>query len=288
MKVINFVFLLFLSLPAFAESVRIQVVDVGQADGIVIRTPSKNNWIVIDASTSKKLSDYLVDMGVNKLDIAVVTHRHFDHQVGMDEVLNKIPTDLFVGVMEDCPGRTSDDKVRKAVTDNSVTTHTLTNTPQTLSIDGIKFTILPLPARSDCPEHENLNSIVVRMDYDEFSMLFTGDAEEDELDWLVENHSDLLDVDVLKASHHGSNNGVTDEFLSAVSPERVVISAGVNAKYKHPMPEAVENYLNATNDRAYCTNRHGTVRVYGFNNGNARIYKQNNIDKPCVYDGTHY
>lgn len=77
------------------------------------------------------------------------------------------------------------------------------------------------------------------MDYGEFSMLFAGDAEEDELAWLVEHHRELLDVDVLKASHHGSNNGVTPEFLAAVSPERVVISAGVNGTYKHPMQDAV-------------------------------------------------
>jgi competence protein ComEC len=126
------------------------------------------------------------------------------------------------------------------------------------------------------------------MDYADFSMLFTGDAEEDELGWLIQNYSDLLDVDILKASHHGSTNGVTDDFLAAVTPERVVISAGVNATYKHPMPEAVEDYINATNDRVYCTNRQGTIRVYGFSNGSSRIYKQNNIEKSCVYDGTHY
>ena len=288
MRIIHLAFLLCLSFSALAESVRIQIVDVGQADGIVIRTPNKKNWIVIDAGTSKKLADYLVDMGVTKLDMAVVTHRHFDHQGGMDEVISKIPTDLFVGITEDCPGRTSDNKVRQALSDNSVSVLNLSNTPQTLSIDGIDFTILPLPPRSPCPQNENSNSIVIRLNYGNFSMLFTGDAEEDELNWLIQNYSNLLDVDILKASHHGSNNGVTDEFLSSVTPERVVISAGVNAKYKHPMEEAVKDYMDAANDRVYCTNRHGTIRIYGFTNGGSRIFKQNKIDKSCVYDGTHY
>lgn len=126
------------------------------------------------------------------------------------------------------------------------------------------------------------------MDYGEFSMLFTGDVEEEALDWYVEHHPGLLDVDILKASHHGSNNGYTDDFLAAVTPEKVVISAGVNRGHKHPMEKAVEDYLLATGGEVYCTNRHMTLRVYGYEDGQSRIYKQNRIDKSCVYDGTHY
>ncbi len=288
MRIIKLAFLLLLSFPALAESVRVQVIDVGQADGIVIRTPSNDNWVVIDAGIGSMFSDYLVDMGVSKLDMAIVTHRHKDHQHGMVNVINTIPVDLFVGNMDDCPNRTGDDNVRTAIDNKSVTTHQFDSSPHVVTIDGVTFTILPLPLKAACPEHENLNSIVVRMDYGDFSMLFTGDAEEDELKWLLDNFSELLDVDVLKASHHGSTNGVTDDFLTAVSPERVVISAGVNGTYKHPMKDAVDDYLDATDNKVYCTNRHQTIRVYGFSAGNSRIYKQNNIDKSCVYDGTHY
>ena len=130
--------------------------------------------------------------------------------------------------------------------------------------------------------------MIVRLEHGEFSMLFVGDAETDQLTWLVNNHPNLLDVDVLKASHHGSNNGRTDDFLATVSPDRVVISAGVNDKYKHPHSDAVSDYLSATGDRVYCTNRHGTIRVYGYLNGNVRVYRQLDNDKSCVYDGTHY
>ena len=202
MRIFGLAFFLFISGSALALSVRVQVVDVGQADGIVIRTPNKNNWIVIDAGIGEKFAKYLVEMGVNKLDMAVVTHRHKDHQHGMPRVIEKIPIDLFVGVTEDCPNRIGDDKVREKIVLKQVTVHTLSSTPKILTIDGVTFTILPLPSTlAKCPDDENLNSIVVRMDYGDFSMLFTGDAEEETLDWLVQNHSDLLDVDVLKASH---------------------------------------------------------------------------------------
>ena len=157
-------------------------------------------------------------------------------------------------------------------------------------IDEVKFTILPLPSvHSSCPSKENLNSVVVRLDYGEFSMLFTGDAEESELDWLVDNYATLLDVDVLKASHHGSDNGLTDEFIDAVTPNKVVISAGVNARYGHPMAGAVDAYESAVgSSKVYCTNRHGTVRVFGYASGSSRVYKQRVNKKDCTYDGVHY
>ncbi len=121
-------------------------------------------------------------------------------------------------------------------------------------------------------------------------MLFSGDAEDEQRDWLVANHSGLLDVDVLKASHHGADNGVSDPWLAAVSPERVVISAGVNANHRHPRPDAVAAYVAGVGDagKVYCTNRHMTVSVYGSETGGIRIVRQNPISKSCAFDGTHY
>ena len=201
-------------------------------------------------------------------------------------MLNSIPVDQFIGITEDCPNRTSDDEVRDAIAEKEVPVLPLDT--GSIVIGGVKFTIMPLPPRHECPEDENNNSIVIRLDFGEFSMLFTGDAEIDERDWLVKHHSDLLDVDVLKASHHGSDNGTSDEWLSEITPTHVVISAGVHHTYRHPHMRAVQDYLDATNNHVYCTNRHGTVRIYGYHNGNILISKQRDNNKSCVYDGTHY
>lgn len=267
------------------QSVRVQIIDVGQGDGIIIRTPNVK-WVLIDAGTSSQIANALHSWGVSKIALAVVSHRHSDHQGGMDNVLNSIPVGQFLGITEDCPNRSSDDEVRDAIEEKEVPVLPLDT--GSIVIDGVKFTIMPLPPRHECPEDENNNSIVMRLDFGEFSMLFTGDAEIDERDWLIEHHSDLLDVDVLKASHHGSDNGTSDEWLSKITPTHVVISAGVNTTYRHPHMSAVQDYSNATNNHVYCTNRHGTVRIYGYHNGNILISKQRNNNKSCVYDGTHY
>ena len=162
---------------------------------------------------------------------------------------------------------------------------------QTFTVDGVTFTVLPNdPVDDDCPDDENDNSVIVRMEFGDFSMLFTGDSETEQRDWLVANHAALLDVDVLKASHHGSGNGTSDDWLDAVDPDRVVISAGVNANHRHPRVDAVAAYIAVVGQagRVYCTNRHMTVNVYGRQDGSVRIYRQNPISKSCVFDGTAY
>ena len=269
------------------ESVRIQVLDRGQADGIVVRTPN-SKWIVIDGGTNSQQAVAMENMGVDRVALAIVSHRHFDHNGGMDSILEKIAADRFLGINDDCPKVKSDDNVRDQITAKGIPLVPLDTAP--IVIDGVKFTVLPLlPDRKKCPNHENDNSIVVRIDFGDFSMLFTGDAEDELRDFLVANHSDLLDVDVLKAAHHGANNGTSASWLAAVSPERVVISAGVNSNHKHPRAGAVAAYIAATSSsHVYCTNRHKTIRIYGRRDGSVQVTRQNKIDKSCVYDGTHY
>jgi competence protein ComEC len=230
-RVIVLAFGLFCCFAAEAQfqSVRVQVIDRGQADGILIRTPNQR-WVVIDAGTNRQQADAMKNIwGVDRVALAVVSHRHGDHYGGMEAILQDFDVDQFLGVMENCPNRTTDDTIRSIIASKGIEVHPLDSTP--IEIDGVRFTILPRdPIENECPEEENNNSVIVRMDFGEFSMLFTGDAETEEREWLMANHPDLLDVDVLKASHHGSRNGADGEvngedWMDVVSPDAVVISA---------------------------------------------------------------
>ena len=274
--------------PAFGQSVRISVLDRGQADGIVIRTPNQQ-WVVIDGGTNRQQADLMDDWGVTTVRLAVISHRHFDHNGGMDNILEDFTIEEFIGNLDDCSPNVSDDTVRDILEDNNVPRANPNG--QVITVDGVTFTILPTdPTDNDCPDEENNNSVVVRMDFGDFSMLFTGDAEAEERDWLIANHASPLDVDVLKASHHGADNGVSSSWLTATSPERVVISAGVNANHEHPRPDAVDDYIEEVGQasRVYCTNRHMTVSVYGSENGGIRVVRMNPIDKACAFYGTRY
>jgi competence protein ComEC len=265
------------------RSVRVQVLDRGQADGIVIRTPN-SEWVVIDAGTNGRQSDYMEEMGIDTVALAVISHRHFDHHGGMDEVLRDHTVERLAAVMEDCPNRSSDDRWRDQVDDEVELIAQGTD----VTIDGVTFEILPAsPEAAECPDEENDNSLVVRMVFGEFSMLFTGDAEIDRLNFLANSHAAAIDADVLKASHHGSHNGRTDAFLEAVTPDRVVISAAANSTHGHPHAEAVDDYVEAAGfNRVYCTNRHGTVRIYGYPDGRVRANKQIQSTDACTFDGS--
>jgi beta-lactamase superfamily II metal-dependent hydrolase len=270
------------------QSVRIQIIDRGQADGILIRTPNQR-WIVIDAGTNRQQADAMRNSwGVDRVALAVVSHRHLDHAGGMDEILRDIPVDLFVGSMEDCPNRVFDDNVREQITAKGISVHPLDGNP--IEIDGVRFTILPRdPVENECPDEENNNSVLVRMDFGDFSMLFTGDSETEQREWLMANHPDLLDVDVLKASHHGSRNGVDGtasghSWLDVVSSQAIVISALLNSQFGHPHPEAVSAYEQAVgHDDVHCTSRHGTIRVYGRQDGTFSVFRQTQSDSSCAF-----
>jgi len=283
----SLLFFLLSAAPCVAQSVRVQIVDVGQGDGILIRTPHKQ-WVLIDAGPNRLLADSLVpEFGVDRLALVFVSHRHADHFAKMERVLRSLPVGRFVGNLADCPNRSTDDAIRAALADRHIPAQSLG--ADTLTVDGVRFIVLPPDPNDDpCPNDENNNSVIVRMEYGGFSMLFAGDAEAEERDWLVAHHAALLDVDVLKASHHGGNNGTSPAWLAAVTPQAVVISAGVDATYHHPMAEAVAAYKAATAGRLYCTNRHGTIRLYGYQDGHFTISKQRSTTTSCTYDGTHY
>ena len=77
--------ILLFAIPSSAQflSVRIQVIDRGQADGILIRTPNQH-WIVIDAGTNSQQAEAMRESwNVDTVALAVVSHRHFDHQGGI-------------------------------------------------------------------------------------------------------------------------------------------------------------------------------------------------------------
>ena len=98
-----------------------------------------------------------------------------------------------------------------------------------------------------------------------FPMLFPGDAETEERTWLMENHSDLLDTTVLKASHHGSGNGADgnvdgESWIEHVDPMAVVLTAGEASRFGHPHTEAMDTYEgHVGTNRVYCTSRMGNT-----------------------------
>ena len=241
------------------DGVRVQVNDRGQADGILIRTPNER-WVVIDAGANDAQADAMAtEWNVDRVALAVVSHRHWDHLGGLDEIIDDFPVDRLLMNMADCPDRVGDDRVRQVAARRNVAT--LAVGGSAIEIDGVRFVVLPPDPETDrCPEEENNNSIVVSMEFGEFSMLFTGDSETEQREWLMRHHASLLDMDVLKASHHGAENGADGSvgarsWLETVSSEDVVISAGRDNDYGHLHDAAMDVYETPGHGNVHCAHR---------------------------------
>ena len=107
----------------------------------------------------------------------------------------------------------------------------------------------------------NNESVVGRLTFGNFAMLFTGDAEGPVEKDMIASYGKKLKCQVLKAGHHGSKTSSTAEFLKLVQPESVVMSLGVNNQYGHPH-EALLNRLQKQGIKnIYRTDANGTITI---------------------------
>jgi beta-lactamase superfamily II metal-dependent hydrolase len=105
----------------------------------------------------------------------------------------------------------------------------------------------------------NANSIVARLDYGSFSMLFAGDAEEQTEHRLLTKELDLTSR-VLKIGHHGSKYASSGDFLNRVKPEVAIVSCGAWNRYGHPS-QAVLDRFRAANVKLYRTDLQGEITI---------------------------
>jgi beta-lactamase superfamily II metal-dependent hydrolase len=105
----------------------------------------------------------------------------------------------------------------------------------------------------------NANSIILRLDYGDFSMLFMGDAETQSEQRLISKDLDLK-VKVIKVAHHGSKYATSQDFLKRVQPEAAIISDGAWNRYGHPS-QIVLDHLKATNVKVWRTDLHGEITI---------------------------
>lgn len=234
--------------PFFSDDVQIHLVDVGQGDGIVITY--ENKVIVIDVGPmlhKTAMRDYLKSIGVKRINILIITHPHQDHYGGLDFVLcnfkvNKIYTteinsNVDMSLIERFHLLQYNYLISKYNIinkfDKIFSIYNESGELTTINYGQLKLTFL-----GPVKEYENFNnnSIVVRMDYKNISALFTGDIEAEAENDLVKTYgqSGILDVDILKVSHHGSHTSSTEEFLKATSPDIGLISCAIDNDVWHP------------------------------------------------------
>lgn len=242
--------LLFWPAPRPPEGVaEVTVLDVGQGLATVVQTA--RHTLVYDPGPlysaesdagQRVVVPYLRWLGVNTLDMLVVTHRDSDHAGGASSVLAAMPVA----------------DVRSPVAE-------FRGAPclagQRWQWDGVEFAFLHPARAADAGETAgNHFSCVLRIASAGQRMLLTSDIEAvDEAEMLARD-ADALRAEVLLVPHHGSRTSSSLAFVKAVAAKEVIFPVGYRNRFGHPKAEVVERHL-AQGSRLWRSDRDGAVMV---------------------------
>ena len=227
--------------PAPSGQLRIYALDVGQGDGLLIISP-QGKTILIDAGpieAGDEVVNALKNHGVRQLDLVIATHPHADHIGGMRKVFDNFRIKQFLDSGQTY-GTITYEKLLREIQDNK-TPYIKAVRGQTIDIEpDVKFDVYgppnPLFTETDIGKDrsvQNANSVVLRLSYGSFAMLFTGDAEFESEDRLMKAGVNLK-ANILKIGHHGSRHATSGKFLTTVAPQFAIISVGIANDYGHP------------------------------------------------------
>ena len=257
---------------------RLTLIDVGQGDGILLR--SRKETILIDGgSTDKKeigkytIIPYLYHEGVGQLDAVIVTHEDQDHISGIFEIMD----DMEKGgiriknlVLPDVGISSRGESYRKleARAKELRIPISYISCGQRMGFSDIDLLCLN-PSKGMICDGANAYSTVLYLRYGSFTALLTGDVEQEGEEHLLrdvyDNQQLFSDITLLKVAHHGSRYTMDKALLDVLRPDIALISCGVDNSYGHPHEELLER-LKDIDTRIYRTDESGAISVNIYNN----------------------
>ena len=216
--------------------------DVGQGNAVLVRT--HGHALLFDTGPAyapgadageRVLLPLLRSLGVNRLDVLMLSHRDFDHVGGAATLMQA----LTVGEL-----RSSLEPSHALL--RAGTSAVRCEAGQGWTWDGVRFDVLhPLPAHYDAKLKSNDLSCVLRItSVSGRRALLAGDLEAAQERALVQREPDLQ-ADVLLVPHHGSKTSSSAELLAAVQPSIGLVQAGYRSRFGHPAPPVLARYQAA-------------------------------------------
>jgi beta-lactamase superfamily II metal-dependent hydrolase len=285
-----------------------------EGDSILIVSPTGKSVLIDagDAGKGKIVLDALKRYKVEKLDYFIATHPHPDHIGAADEVLNGIKVGAVIdngvdlstpapeapakkggkGSKSAPPPPPSKKKLKTATSfydeyaaalKQNGAQYEKAQPGQKYDLGGGALLTVLAPSEPFFNKDQmkaggndtNANSIVLRLDYGDFTMLFMGDAETQTEQRLLGKKDLDLNAKVIKVAHHGSKYATSEEFIKRVHPEAAIISDGAWNRYGHPA-QAVLDRLKGANVKLWRTDLQGEITITtkgkGDSNG-AHIYE---------------
>ncbi len=240
-----------------SQNLTMYTLDVGQSECLLF--VQNNQVLLIDTGTPEygiRISNFLKELGITKIDILICTHPHYDHMGGLSTILRNFDVGTFYMTNYDYSTlhkwwSYKNDKIMYFKNIDFVTPIS----GETIEFENSKIQFLT-PISSNYAILNNY-SIGVKISFGEIDFLCLADAENYSERELLKSDFDI-EAEVFKVSHHGSTTSNSNELIEKVNPTYAVISVGSNNHYNHPREKTLKTLIQ--NDvRIFRTDLNGTV-----------------------------
>ena len=232
----------------------VHFIDVGQADSALIECDGET--MMIDGGNvadSNVVAAYLKKEDVTELNYVVCSHAHEDHVGGLSGALSVTKADNIYAPKTETNTKAYKNFKKKAEEQNVEIKYPNVGDEIQLGSSTVEF----LGPVDENGKDLNSTSIVLKITYGNTSFLFTGDAESDEEEEILNSGADLKST-VLKVGHHGSRTSTSYPFLREVMPQYAVISVEKGNSYGHPNEETLSK-LSDAGVEVYRTDESGDI-----------------------------
>jgi competence protein ComEC len=239
---------------------KVVFIDVGQGDSTFVIFPSGKNMLIDGGEPDKgsTVVSTIRKMNATKVDAIVATHPHADHIGGLISVMDQMPVGRVYDSGQDYTTNTYLDYLDAI--DRHKIHYAIVHDGDTISLDPkakVQVFNPPNPLIRGSDDDVSNNSVVLKLTYDNFSIVFPGDVKEVGENRLAAKTN--LNANVLLAAHHGSSHSNSISFLKAVTPETVIIYAGANNQYGFPSQEALNNFKMMQVNNVFRTDQDSSI-----------------------------
>jgi competence protein ComEC len=242
----------------------VHFINVGQSVATLIIGPTGETMLIDSGhfnDDGEYVLQYLQQQNIERIDYFVTSHNDADHIGGNAAVINYFETEADgIGAVYDpgiAAGTETYSEYLDAIEQHEVTLYE-TREGDSIPFENVSVQVMGPPDPYLESEARNENSIVLKLTYGQTSFLFTGDAEDDQEAYLVEEYGSQLRATVMKAGHHGSKTSTSGALLDAAQPKAVIISSEFDSRYDHPN-EATLQRLAERDIATYWTATQGHV-----------------------------
>ena len=270
------------------KNLEIYFIDVGQGDSSLIKTPY-NKVILIDGGGENSNSDfkvgektllpYLLNRKIKKIDYIVVSHFDSDHVGGLLYIMEKVEIkNIVIGTLFENSENLQ--QFLKIVKERELKV-IIVEAGSRINIEKNLYFDVLWPSSSEVIEENaiNNNSLVCKLYYKDFSMLFTGDIEAiaEEKIYNKYKNTNILKSTILKVAHHGSKTSSTEKILNEIKPKIALIGVGKDNNFGHPSDTVLQSF-DKINSKIYRTDKCGEISIKVNNKCNILIKKLNKLN----------